>query len=376
MKHLLEAVIEDVIMEPNKIQPIIVNFQNGELKDEEAENMDCNLFYDERKKKTTLALSNGQVVYKGYKPNVDKELTYTMLAIHNKKTGKIRLVQAERWQVVPVLDTKLEIVEDTNTDKIAMLNKQFGSKRVKRRTEQFERMKVNVDSVKDRLEESVSRIEIERNDLSFKLNESSLTGNTSFPEPNREASDVADVYNMYEIVPKATLKTLYSEAKQILEDPGTGRSEYFMKTLEDLKTTTKNVKKVAVLLYMEAVSEWLKMLIKDAKKKGIEICPFSREVNNHVIETYSLPSANGRQRPASMRDKGVIHCIILALIISRFTLDLDLFSTLFHNKIGLKKLQDLSKIIGAVPLKGNKKIVILKIPLPVTSAVAKKSRRK
>ncbi|XP_012273280.1 uncharacterized protein LOC105695866 isoform X2 [Orussus abietinus] len=338
--------------------------------------MDCNLFYDERKKKTTLALSNGQVVYKGYKPNVDKELTYTMLAIHNKKTGKIRLVQAERWQVVPVLDTKLEIVEDTNTDKIAMLNKQFGSKRVKRRTEQFERMKVNVDSVKDRLEESVSRIEIERNDLSFKLNESSLTGNTSFPEPNREASDVADVYNMYEIVPKATLKTLYSEAKQILEDPGTGRSEYFMKTLEDLKTTTKNVKKVAVLLYMEAVSEWLKMLIKDAKKKGIEICPFSREVNNHVIETYSLPSANGRQRPASMRDKGVIHCIILALIISRFTLDLDLFSTLFHNKIGLKKLQDLSKIIGAVPLKGNKKIVILKIPLPVTSAVAKKSRRK
>lgn len=103
-----------------------------------------------------LALSNGQIVYKGYKPNMDQDLMRTMLVLHNRRTGKVRLVQAERWQVTPILDKKLEADNTTTIDeKISMLNKQFGSKKVKRRTEQLEKMKVNVDFVKEQLEQTV-----------------------------------------------------------------------------------------------------------------------------------------------------------------------------------------------------------------------------
>jgi len=119
--------------------------------------MSCGLFHDQKDDKTVLALSNGHIVYKGYRPDCKKESTRTMLVLHNKKTGKVRLFEAERWQVTPVLEKP--DVEDNKNDideKIIILNKQFGSKKVKRRTEQFERLKVNVDTVKERLEKAVS----------------------------------------------------------------------------------------------------------------------------------------------------------------------------------------------------------------------------
>lgn len=134
-----------------------VNFQNGELKDAEAKKMSCGLFYDKKKKKSCLALSNGQIVYRGYKPDTSQDLMRTMLVLHNRETGRVRLVQVERWQVSPVLDKPA--IEDNKTmedDKIAILNKQFGSKKVRRRTEQREKLRINVDSVKEQLEQTVS----------------------------------------------------------------------------------------------------------------------------------------------------------------------------------------------------------------------------
>ncbi|OAD53885.1 hypothetical protein WN48_08859, partial [Eufriesea mexicana] len=225
--RLLKAIIEDVIIEPSKIQPIIVNFQNGELKDEEAKKMSCGLFYDEKRKKTMLALSNGQIVYRGYKPDTSKDLMRTMLVLHNKKTGKVRLVQVERWQVTPVLEKP--IVEDNKgaeDEKIATLNKQFGSKKVKRRTEQYERLKVNVESVKEQLEQTVSSVEIDRMELSTQLSDNEYITNTTLPDCNRGATNVNDVYSIYDIVPESKLETLYNNVTEILNEHPSSSERY------------------------------------------------------------------------------------------------------------------------------------------------------
>lgn len=118
--------------------------------------MSCGFFHNQKKEKI-LAMSNGEIVYKGYKPDPKKQLTRKMLILHNKNTGKIRLIEAEQWHVSPVLQ-KPVIEENVNTveNKIAVLNKKFGSKKAKRRTEQFEKLKVNVDLVKDELKKTVS----------------------------------------------------------------------------------------------------------------------------------------------------------------------------------------------------------------------------
>lgn len=212
--------------------------------------MSSGLFYDQKKGKTLLALSNGQIVYRGYKPDTSQDLMRTMLVIRNRKTGKVRLVQAERWQVAPVLDKPvLDNVKGNEDDKIARLNKQFGSKKVKRRTEQYEKLKINVDTVKEQLEQTVSSknllsvkliyekirstllfeyklmlalivadVEIDRLDLSTQLPENEYITNTSLPECNRDATNVSDVYNIFDIIPENKLQALYDTATEVLND--------------------------------------------------------------------------------------------------------------------------------------------------------------
>ncbi|XP_043788236.1 uncharacterized protein LOC122712538 isoform X1 [Apis laboriosa] len=377
---LLRAIIDDVIIEPSKIQPIIVNFQNGELKDEEAKKMSCGLFYDQNKKKTMLALSNQQIVYRGYKPDTTQDLMRTMLVLHNKKTGKARLVQVERWQVTPILEkSAIKDNKEAEDEKIAILNKQFGSKKVKRRTEQFERLKVNVESIKEQLEETVSNVEIDRMELSTQLSNNEYITNTTLPECNREATNVNDIYNIYDIVSENKLENLYNNVKEILNNNSNTleeNSKFFIRTLQYLKSDSDNLKKIALLIYIQAIATWLNMPIKDAKKRGIKVCLVSEEINSYIINTYSVQSNHGRLRPTSVKDKGVIHCMILALIICNFTLDLELFATIFSHRMGLKKLTDLARIIGALPNKEDKKIVTLKIPLPAPVSIIKKGKRK
>ncbi|XP_031780208.1 uncharacterized protein LOC100117398 [Nasonia vitripennis] len=365
MKKPIEAVIEDVIINPEKIQPIIVNFQNGQLKDEETKRMKCGLYNDEKKKKTVLAMSNGQVVYKGYRPDLNKELTYTMLAIHNKKTGKVRLIQAERWDVAPVLDEHVDDTNDDNVDKTAELNKQFGSKRVKRRTEQYERMKVNVDNVKDQLEKTVSNVEIERSELEPSSTDDFIDG-VHLPPCNKDASREADVYNIEDIVPKNILKTLYAVAATLGESNMDNKPAFFVKTVETFKDDSDSKFKLAILLYIEAVINWLSIPIKSAKRNDLEICPHSADANAYIVETFSVVSAQGRQRPNSMKDKGICHCIILALMIWNYTLDLELFLSMFTLmfRMSHKKLMDLARWMLATPSKTEKKVVMLKLPLP------------
>lgn len=72
------------------------------------------------------------------------------------------------------------------------------------------------------------------------------------------------------------------------------KSKFFTHALRFLKSDPDNIKKVALLLYIEAVAKWLNMPIKDAKKRGINICPYSEEVNSYIIETYSIQSYSGR----------------------------------------------------------------------------------
>lgn len=61
-----------------------------------------------------------------------------------------------------------------------------------------------------------------------------------------------------------------------------------------MKSNSDSVRKTALLLYIEAVAGWLNMPIRDAKKRGIEVCPGSQEMNEYITNTYSVQSNHGR----------------------------------------------------------------------------------
>lgn len=59
-------------------------------------------------------------------------------------------------------------------------------------------------------------IEVDRIELSTEIPDEYIT-NTNLPACNREAINVKDVYNIYDIVPKSVLETLYDQAVEILK---------------------------------------------------------------------------------------------------------------------------------------------------------------
>lgn len=58
--------------------------------------------------------------------------------------------------VLPKVNMTLNSTLSTNKSTIRDLNKQFGSKRTKRQTEQMERMRMNVSHVEKELQETVA----------------------------------------------------------------------------------------------------------------------------------------------------------------------------------------------------------------------------
>lgn len=67
-----------------------------------------------------------------------------------------------------------------------------------------------------------------------------------------------------------------------------------MSILETIQSDPDNVNKIALLLYIETINTWFAMPIKEAKKRDVVVCRASEEVNVHIINTYSVSSANGR----------------------------------------------------------------------------------
>lgn len=80
-------------------------------------------------------------------------------------------------------------------------------------------------------------------------------------------------------------------------------------------------------------------------------------------------------RPNIMKDKGLVHSLILALTVSNFVLDLEQFRVTLEIRTSLKKLADLGKIIGAVATKDDKKVIMLKVPMPPPMSLVKKGKK-
>ncbi|XP_074099984.1 uncharacterized protein LOC141528046 [Cotesia typhae] len=366
----LKGTVSHVSIQPTKIQPIIVKFQNGKLQNNLVRKMKCGLFYDEREKKPLLGISNNHVVYKGHRPK--NQLTYPMLAIHNKKTGNIKLIQAERWLVFPT--TKKQLISNKNSEdnQNNLLNKEFGSKKVKRRTIQNSKMQISIDAVQDQLAETVSQIEVDQDDLKVETIDEKFS---SLPPCNRTALVVYEVYNLEDIIPAEKLILMCENCDSLLQNEETRKAPFFASSLRRIDNDAKKKTKLAILEFINALSKWISINVREAKKRSSEISAIP-EISDYVINTYSMLSANGRARPVSIRDKAVIHSIILALMVNDFKLDLKSFNEVFTCRLGLRKLTELARIVGTVPSKDNKDVLVLKIPLPSAIDITKKSRKK
>lgn len=69
-------------------------------------------------------------------------------------------------------------------------------------------------------------VEIDRMELSTQLPNNEYITNITLPECNREATNVNDVYNIYDIIPENKLENLYNNVKKILNNNSNTLEEY------------------------------------------------------------------------------------------------------------------------------------------------------
>lgn len=132
---------------------LVVDFQNSRINPEETNGLEGNLYISEGKH--FVGVTTSKMLYTN--PLLNDEYYNSFLLMHNRTTNEIELMQIDQVTVCPVTQKENQInVLSKNESSLSELNKQFGSKRTKRLTEQRERLTMNIEAVKDQLIKTVS----------------------------------------------------------------------------------------------------------------------------------------------------------------------------------------------------------------------------
>lgn len=359
--------VKEVIFKTNNRHPIIVSFQNGKLVPESTTDLHCGIYNCNTTKKKVVAATTNEITYKGTLEEDEKNLCRILLAVRNKRTNKVRLVEVDQVELKPSFESRGILSETNAEDAFNNLYKSFGSKKIKRAIGQRNMQKFDIDAMEEQISQALEASTSIMNEST--TNKSFDTANELVP-CNRNATHVFEVYKLEDFISHSELDSFNDLAIKLNKDPSASESySKFFQTC--LNKVPNNIHCTKILLYAECLLKFISMGYKDLRKKNVVICPESQSLNNRILETFTVSSDSGRTRSNQLRDKAICFIIVLGLLANNYTLSVDPISQTI--KIGLSKLQQLCRVVGTVPLDRNKNIQVLKLPLP---AIVTNTRKK
>ncbi|KAJ3665716.1 hypothetical protein Zmor_001198 [Zophobas morio] len=363
------------------IRPVIIQFQNSELQEGEEGKLHTGI-YQKSPKTTIVGVATKNILYTGEitKDDETADLNNRFLLISNRKTGKVRLVAVDTAVVTPQCQPKKSSdVTDSSTlnpnNSISQLNKEFGSKKIKRITEQRERLKMNIEDVQEQLEQTVASVNFTGSE-SFVV-ESAENDSAYRPPINRDASTREQVYVLHDIVPENVLDSLEEEATNALSSDldNIELTPFIKERLTELQNSTSDsvIGTAKILLYVDYLMKFINKPAKAITKKFV-ICQSSVDVNSHILDNFSVVSNTGRTRPLSMRDKTICYMVVLLMIALDYQVNMEALSK--NIKLGVKKLQEMGRILAFSAHSKDKNVMILKIPLPPAVSLSPRKRKR
>ena len=418
----------------SKIGPVLVKFGHGKLNPDAINSFDTpNVSYKFKSLKSNdevpigtapkldVELKLDGLLYSSNAPSV-KQLNHahpyqkTFLAVKNKKTNRIRLIEANNITLGAVITPppssnpilieeemkrndeiigQNEKVDDPDSEKkkseknrLAMnktLVREFGQKKGKRIYEQNDRMQIDSDILNDKLSRAAMTVDKSSLETSISTNSNP---NDITPPCNRNATCVEQVYTLENgILNEIEVAKLQSAATSLVEEFSTMEkirygiqnkqfSELFGKILmREHKEVESN--KLAVALYMEAIIHFIGLKTREFAKgpRGMQyFVPI--ELRQNVFRRFT----NEQQCVVpTTRDCAICYVIVLALMINNYCLEFsDLTSSM---RVKADQLKKLIKVTGArlqTDVPTQKTFVVLKLPLDTfdPSIAAKKMKRK
>nr|CAD7452528.1 unnamed protein product [Timema tahoe] len=238
------VLISEIVLKKERLPPVIVSFEHGKLMPPETSKLRSGVYRDKNNaRKRVVAVATRSLLYTGVQAPWNSDMCRTFVGVRNKKTNKMRLLEAEYFQLSPAITLEncpipqpKGYVIDTGDTKHAQLNKSFGSKNSKRRAEQQERTRMQLDNLKDQLNETSATVEVSKEDLSF----STLAGDdilVQYLPPFNEVASVVDrVYELNRILTEEELNSLEPKCQEILSNIDVYTHEMQVLTVSLLQT--------------------------------------------------------------------------------------------------------------------------------------------
>lgn len=337
------------------ICPMIVNFQNGYIT-EKFSQQDCFLFDNSSNKTKTIATELDGVLYAGDEET--NEIGKTYILARNRVTGKVRLIESAVVNCKPVLNMEISTVPLLETSTLE-LSRKFGSKKQKQQMEQREKLKVNVETVTEQMQNATQEISEDHLDLSIY----NKTNSDDFyiPPIDRTADNVDGVYDINKILTEEQYDKIYSE----LENKD--YESELLPVLKNIISKNKLSPKLTVLaMYANSLIQLYNTMVKEIVKKSFTICLHSITLNNLILNDFMTISNGRKTRPAPYKDRSLCHAIVFLLLLNNYKLDL--VGLCEAVKITPSTVANKVRVTGAsVVTSGSKKVIHLKLPLNKTS---------
>ncbi|XP_040583261.1 DNA-directed RNA polymerase I subunit RPA49 [Lepeophtheirus salmonis] len=404
-----KATVESVsVQKIGSFGPLIAKFNHGALIEPtniKSINLDVsntNQFSeDERKLNFDLSLKTDKMIYSSEVSSVKSikctPSRKTYIAIRNKTTNKVRLIETNPIHLGPVVFARNstnvflnESVDALSTskgmDRMALkkqLVNKFGQAKGQRFFQQADRMKVDEDAYMDKMAVAAENVNLDS--LNSEIVESNFE---LIPPINRKATLKEEVYNLKNMISLNEIEALEAIVKTFNEKyPTEAKLDAFFKEnkisklVESLYKQEKNglgkASTLGIILYIQGA-----LCFADLKDNYFRNGPI-QSLPNYLPDfvrknIYTQFVDDGKLTPMS-RDKALCHAIVLALLSSDYRIEFkDLVSSV-HVKV--PKLKMLISCTGATCLvdtvTGSSEVV-LKLPLASFDAnkIVKKRRSK
>ena len=330
--------------------------------------------------------------------NLPDQHQTNFLAVRNKKTNKIKLIEANTITLGavttppastnPVLleqelkQQEVELGDNNKTapsseqkkadDKLSRnknLVREFGQTKGRRMNDQNDRMQINPEVLQDKLSKAAMSAEkslLEQSNTPMDMMPTCLT-----PPCNRNATEKELVYSLENgILNQSELAKLQAAATSLAEEYCSDElikvgiykkdfSELFGKILLREHKEIESIN-LAIAIHMEAIIQFIGLQRRDFSKgpKGLpNFIPL--DIREKVFRTFTNDQNNV---VPTTKDSAICYVIVLALMINRYRIAFsDLTSSI---RVKADQLQKLIKLTGArIFTDANKTYVELKIPL-------------
>ncbi|KAJ6639892.1 hypothetical protein Bhyg_12639, partial [Pseudolycoriella hygida] len=283
--------------------------------------------------KMAVVSSRDNVYYGKINEGFASDLQRTFVALRNKTTNKIRLIEVDQCSLRSqhfdsyssstgeIVRGNLQEIQKTSLDA-------FGSKRAKRMWGQKVKNDYNADLVKDQLEATLAEHQNKEPEVEDEFDKRRLLGEmyleSRVPKVNKTATTINEVYELSNLVDESLFNRMDEEALAVLniEDFSTEfKTPMIVNALKAIKLSKEpdsdaNLTKVKVCIYLDALINFLSGVKKKKNMKREEFSFVTTKVEEDIRSKFVSPHDHKLAKSKYIIHKISSYIIVLSYFIS------------------------------------------------------------